>query len=121
MNLLNTTWTLTAEERATERAKLLLEEPVFTGGSSSSGTTGGVTEASPTSVKARVENIEKSVGLRRRKIRLYQGQNPNMYSLVTPNGKELATVSSEDIRIQTNPKEHGQKSGEVLPTRREIS
>ena len=51
----NTTWTLTAEGRA----KVLLEEPVLTGGSSSSGTTGGVSEVSPTSVKARVENIEK--------------------------------------------------------------
>ena len=30
------------------------------------GTTGGVSEASPTSVKARVENMEKSVGLSRR-------------------------------------------------------
>ena len=46
----DTTWTFTAEARN----KVLLEEPVLTGGSSSSGTTGGVPEASPTSVKARV-------------------------------------------------------------------
>ena len=59
----NETWTLTAEEKA----KVLLEEPVFTGCSSSSGTTGGVSEASPTSVQARVENIEKSIGLNRQK------------------------------------------------------
>ena len=36
----NTTWTFTAEERARERAKAVLEEPVLTGGSSSSGSTG---------------------------------------------------------------------------------
>ena len=59
----NETWTLTAEERA----EVLWEEPVVTGGSSSSGATSGVSEASPTSVKARVENIEKSIGLNRQK------------------------------------------------------
>ena len=57
------TWNLIAEGRA----KVLLEEPVLTGGSSSSGTTGGASEASPTSVKARVENIEKSIGRNRQK------------------------------------------------------
>ena len=59
----NKTWTLTAEERA----KVSLEEPVLTGGSSSSGTTSGISDASPTSVKARVENIDKSIGFNRRK------------------------------------------------------
>ena len=57
----NTTWTFTAEERARERAKVVLEEPVLTGGSSSSGTTGKVPEVSPTSVKARVAEIEKRI------------------------------------------------------------
>ena len=52
------TWTLTAEERA----KVSLGEPVLTGGSSSSGTTSEVLEDSPTTVKARVEVIEKSIG-----------------------------------------------------------
>ena len=45
----------------------MLEEPVLTRGSSPSGTTGGASEASPTSAKARVEKIEKSIGLNRRK------------------------------------------------------
>ena len=63
----NTTWTFTAEERARERDKVLLEEPVLTGGSSSSGTTGEVSEVSPTPVKARVAEIEKSIGLSKRK------------------------------------------------------
>ena len=54
-------WTITAEERAS----ILLEEPLFTGGSSSSGTTGESIEASSTFVKARVETIEKSIGLNR--------------------------------------------------------
>ena len=62
-----TTWTFTAEERERERHKVLLEEPVLNGGSSSSGTTGGVSEVSPTSVKARVAEIEKSIGLSKRK------------------------------------------------------
>ena len=48
-------WTITDEERAS----ILLEEPVPTGGSSSSGTASGVTEASPTPVKARAENFER--------------------------------------------------------------
>ena len=38
-----------------------MEEPVLTGGSSSSGTTGKVSEVSPTSVKARVAETEKSI------------------------------------------------------------
>ena len=59
----NKTWTFIAEEKV----KVLLEEPVLTGGSSSSGTTGGISEASPTLIKARVGNIEKSIGLSRRK------------------------------------------------------
>ena len=57
----NEAWTITAEERA----NILLEEPVLTGGSSSSGTTGGGIEASPTSAKARVETIERSLGFNR--------------------------------------------------------
>ena len=50
----DTTWTFTAEERERERNKVLLEGPVLTGGSSSSGTTSGLSEIPPTSVKARV-------------------------------------------------------------------
>ena len=63
----NTTWTFTAEERARERDKVMLEESVLTGGSSSSSTTGRASEVSPTSVKARVAEIEKSIGLSKRK------------------------------------------------------
>ena len=55
-------WTVTAEERA----KVSLGEPVLTGGSSASGTTDEVPEDSPTTVKARVEVIEKSIGLGRK-------------------------------------------------------
>ena len=55
----NTTWTFTAEERARERDKVMLEESVLTGGSSSSSTTGRASEVSPTSVKARVAEIEE--------------------------------------------------------------
>ena len=44
----NTTWTFTAEGRARERDKVMLEEPVLTGGCSSSGTTGRVSDVSPT-------------------------------------------------------------------------
>ena len=54
----NTTWTFGAEERAREIYKVILEEPVLTGGSRSSGTTGRVSEVSPTSVTARVAEIE---------------------------------------------------------------
>ena len=50
-------WTTTAEERAN-----ILLEPIFIGGSSSSGTTGGGIEASSTFVKARVETIARSTG-----------------------------------------------------------
>ena len=39
----------------------MLKEPISTGGSSSSGTTGKDIEASSTSVKTRVENIERNV------------------------------------------------------------
>ena len=53
-------WTITAKERTS----ILLEEPVLTGGSSSSGTTGGGIEASSTSVKARVDTIENSIGFK---------------------------------------------------------
>ena len=38
-----------------------MEEPIHTGGSSSSGTTGEVLEDSPTSVKNRVAAIEKAI------------------------------------------------------------
>ena len=55
----NTTWTFTAEDRTKENNTASLEEPVLTGGSSSSGTTGNVSEVSPTPVKARVAEIEK--------------------------------------------------------------
>ena len=57
----NTTWTFTEEERKRINNEVSLEEPVLTGGSSSSGTTGVVSEDSPTSVKARVAAIEKSI------------------------------------------------------------
>jgi len=56
----NTTWTFTEEARKIINNEVSLEEPVLTGGSSSSGTTGEVSEVSPTSVKARVAEIEKS-------------------------------------------------------------
>ena len=104
----NTTWTFTAEGRAREKAKVPLEEPVLTGGSSSSGTIGKVSEVSPTSVKARVAEteksiIQKSIGLSKRKYTLCKDLNRKMYSLVTPNGNELVIVSSEDIRVQIKP------------------
>ena len=57
----NTTWTFTEEERKIINNEVSLEEPVLTGGSSSSGTTGVASEGSPTSVKARVAAIEKSI------------------------------------------------------------
>ena len=56
----NTTWTF-IEERKIIKNEVSLEEPVLTGGSSSSGTTGEVSEVSPTSVKARLAEIEKSI------------------------------------------------------------
>ena len=57
----DTTWTFTADERTKEHNKVSLEEPVLTGSSSSSGATGKVLEVSPTSVRARVAEIEKSI------------------------------------------------------------
>ena len=57
----NTTWTFTEEERKRVNNETSLEEPILTGGSSSSGTTGIASEDSPTSVKARVAAIEKSI------------------------------------------------------------
>ena len=53
----DTEWTFTADERN----KVTLNEPILTGGSSSSGTTGKDIEASSTSMKARVGNIERSI------------------------------------------------------------
>ena len=49
---------------------------MLTGGSSSSGTTGGVSEASPTSIEARVGNNEKSIGLKRQKNKLRPRPKP---------------------------------------------
>ena len=46
-----TTWTFTEEERKGVNNRTSLEEPIHTGGSSSSGTTGEVLEDSPASVK----------------------------------------------------------------------
>ena len=64
-----------------ERKTVSLDEPVLTGGSSSSGTTGEVSEVSPTSVKARVAEIEKSIvqksiGLSKRKYTPMQRLKP---------------------------------------------
>ena len=39
---------------------------------------------------------------------------------MTPNGNELVIESSEDIRVQINQKEYGQRSGKVLHTKKEI-
>ena len=44
-----------------ESDKKMLNEPVLTGGSSSSRSAGKFTEASSTSVKARIENIERNI------------------------------------------------------------
>ena len=88
----NKTWTLTAEERA----KVLLGEPVLTGGSSSSGTTGGISEASPTSVKARVEKIEKSIGFNRRKYTPMTRPKPED---VFPGGPKWERIGDRVIRI----------------------
>ena len=89
----NETWTLTTEERA----KVLLEEPVLTGGSSSSGTTSGVSEASPTSVKARIDDTEKSLGLNR--------QNKPRFRLkpedVLPGGPKWERTGERVIRRYT--------------------
>ena len=59
-----TTWTFTEEERKrvnNSNKNITLEEPIPTGGSSSSGTTGEVLEVSPTSVKKRVAAIEQAI------------------------------------------------------------
>ena len=66
---------------------------VLTGGSSSSGTTGGVSEVSPISVKARVAEIEKGIGLSKRKYTPMPGPKPEDVPLMIPNGKELVIVS----------------------------
>ena len=82
-----TTWTFTDEERkrVKDNNKDTLEEPVLTGGSSSSGTTSKVLEDSPTSVKNRVAEIEKAIektktqkniGLTRRKYTPMQRPKP---------------------------------------------
>ena len=80
-----TTWTFTEEERKRVNDNDTLEEPIPTGGSSSSGTTGKVLEDSPTSVKKRVAAIEKamektntqkSIGLGRRKYTPMQRPKP---------------------------------------------
>ena len=72
----NTTWTFTAETSAIERAKVVLEEPVLTGGSRYSGITGKVSEVSPTSLKPRVAEIEKGIGLSKRKYSTMQRTKP---------------------------------------------
>ena len=98
-----TTWTFTEEdrERVKDNNKDTLEEPVLTGGSSSSGTTSKVSEDSPTSVKNRVAEIEKAVektktqnnlGLTRRKYTPMQRPKPEKYSQVIPSGSVSATV-----------------------------
>ena len=76
-----TTWTFTEDERKRVNNKTSLEEPIPTGGSSSSGTTGVVSEDSPTSVKARIAAIEKSIvqksiGLGRREYTPMQRPKP---------------------------------------------
>ena len=70
----NMTWTFTA--RARENANVSLEEPVLNGGSSSSGATRKVSEVSPTSVKARVAEIEKNIGFSKRKYTPMQRPKP---------------------------------------------
>ena len=46
----NTTWTFTEEERKRIDNEVSLEEPILTGGSSSSGTAGILSEDSPTNI-----------------------------------------------------------------------
>ena len=96
----DTTWTFTADERTKENDKVSLEEPVLTGGSSSSGTTGKVSEVSPTSVKARVAEIEKSIiqksiSLGKRKYTPMQRLKPED---VLPGGPKWERIGDRVIR-----------------------
>ena len=91
----DTTWTVIAEERERERNKVLLEEPVLTGGSSSSGTTGGVSEVSPTSVKARVAEIAKSISLSKRKYTPMPRPKPED---VPPDGSKWERIGDRVVR-----------------------
>ena len=97
----NTTWTLTDEERKRVNNETSLEEPILTGGSSSSGTTGIVSEDSPTSVKDRVAAIEKSIvqksiGLSRGKYTPMQRPKPED---VLPGDPKWERIGDRVIRI----------------------
>ena len=116
----NTTWTLTVEGRAKERAKVLLEEPILTGGSSSSGTTGGISEASPTSVKARIENIEKSIGLSKRKYTPMPRPKPEDVLPGDPKRERIGDRVIRRYKGTNKPEGVWPEVGEVLHTRGEI-
>lgn len=78
-----------------------MEEPVLTGGSSSSGTTSGGTEASSTFVNARVESIERSLCLGRQNKPRCKPKPEDVF----PNGPKWERIGDRVIRISKSTNE----------------
>ena len=115
----DTTWTFNAEERERNR-KYCWKNQCLPEAAALAAPPAGYQKFHQHQLRPELLKL-KRVGLSKRKYTPMPRPKPEDVPLMIPNGIELAIVSSEDIMVQTNLKEYGQKSGEVLHTKKEIN